>query len=932
MKSQMSYKAKRNAIIVLIIAILVILASVGTYLFINGNDETQAMSQMNGEQNDRAGEDYQETEQVQNENNQNNNENEANNNASEENVENEVVVADNDNATENDNAETEVVNDNNDEVIVDNDNNNDDNEQNTYTQTITTTETVETTNTVVGFRASDVNARMEDINADLPEVDLTAPTATITYDVTEWTNGNVTATLTASEPVRLIDAGAWNPNEGYATEFKKVYPMNAEQTIRFVDEAGNEGSVELKIENIDKDVPEFVGLKNGMYYQDDITVNVEEENLERITAKVYANNYEIKELNNGDVLSDESIYYLTATDKAGNEKSIYVAVDKTNPVFTTLMNGHQYNKEVTIDVEDLKLKTIEVYSYEDKTTTTVENGAKLSKDGTYRITATDYSGRTTTICIEIDTKAPEIDYSTVRLDGEDYDEENGNKYYYVKNGDSFKFVIAFTEKLKQPPTVTIAGRNVDMTLNEKVEQEESKYLYEGTFTIPENEAELQEDILEIKVSNIVDLAGNVMEDTIQTPTTNHRVVVYDRTAPAYKAMGIFNWTNNKYGEDVRFAKENEHIRLFVAFPEMLAVNPKVDIYGENGTVTTMNLEYGEQAKFYFVEFDTTEELKLPQGKIQFKIYGYEDMAGNVGKELTQEDTTDTRFPEVIYDTEAPEAIEVKYSTTDPTNQSVTVTLKISEEVTFIHAGEWTKVEGEENTYQRTFDANREQTIRFEDAAGNQGSTFITINNIDKVKPTASFVKIQNSKDENTTWAKEGERVWVYVKIEEELSVKPIFKIKGIEVPIIQEVEVNNGIKYAALLEMTADIPEGNIEFEVSGFTDLAGNVGDPITITTDGSHITYDRSIPEFKASNFNIEVQADKNAEFTEFPEVSATDNFSKPENIKIELINNTVNMGKVGDYYLRYKTTDEAGNIATNKVFVKVIDTEIPKFKPGY
>ena len=48
MKKQMSYKAKRSMIILAVIVILAIIASIGTYTFISGNDETQAMSQTNG--------------------------------------------------------------------------------------------------------------------------------------------------------------------------------------------------------------------------------------------------------------------------------------------------------------------------------------------------------------------------------------------------------------------------------------------------------------------------------------------------------------------------------------------------------------------------------------------------------------------------------------------------------------------------------------------------------------------------------------------------------------------------------------------------------------------------------------------------------------------------------------------------------------------
>ena len=127
----------------------------------------------------------------------------------------------------------------------------------------------------------------------------------------------------------------------------------------------------------------------------------------------------------------------------------------------------------------------------------------------------------------------------------------------------------------------------------------------------------------------------------------------DKTAPEYTAMGIFNWTNDNDGTDRTYATKDEHIRLYVSFPEMLATNPKVDIYGQDGKVTTLELTYSEAAKFYFVEFDTTDELNLPEGKISFKVYGYADEAENVGVELTQDMTTSKDYPYVIYDSIAP---------------------------------------------------------------------------------------------------------------------------------------------------------------------------------------------------------------------------------------------------------------------------------------
>jgi len=240
-----------------------------------------------------------------------------------------------------------------------------------------------------------------------------------------------------------------------------------------------------------------------------------------------------------------------------------------------------------------------------------------------------------------------------------------------------------------------------------------------------------------------DMAGNATTKTF----------IYDTVAPEYSAMGIFNWTNNKDGEDVKIATKNEHIRLFVAFPEMLEINPKVDIYGENGVTTTKELEYSEAAKFYFVEFDTTEELKLPQGKISYKVYGYEDIAGNVGKDLTEKDTTDIRYPEVIYDSVAPK-----------------------------------------------------------------------------------YIKLGIARNKNTTdlreqeYAKVGDSVRVLISFPESLAVEPKVKMFDKEYDVTYRPDssnVNANIYYyMADIEITEDMPEGEITFEIYGYEDMAGNVGE----------------------------------------------------------------------------------------------------------
>ena len=236
------------------------------------------------------------------------------------------------------------------------------------------------------------------------------------------------------------------------------------------DEAYNESIITFIV---DKTAPKFVNLKNGVYYQDDIKVTVLDDNLDKITAKVYIDNYKVVQIENNSKLTKESIYYLTAVDKAGNTTSIYVAVDKTNPIFKNIQNGHVYNKDILVDVEDLKLKELTVYSYNDKVTKKVENKTLLTEEGKYRLTAVDYAGRKTTIYVEIDKTLPEI------TGFEDGFYNNKNEIVYVKDTTLKTVTIngkeqthdgkSFTKKLTKEGTYTVvaidrAGNKTEKTV------------------------------------------------------------------------------------------------------------------------------------------------------------------------------------------------------------------------------------------------------------------------------------------------------------------------------------------------------------------------------------------------------------------------------------------------------------------------------------
>lgn len=482
-------------------------------------------------------------------------------------------------------------------------------------------------------------------------------------------------------------------------------------------------------------------------------------------------------------------------------------------------------------------------------------------------------------------------------------------------GDRIRLRVAFEEKLAVEPTVEVIGEDgtvteVSCTYREQTSKPENNYyMYMADFTLTD-EMNLPEGPIQVRISGYADAAGNVGEVVTEINEEAYPGVVYDTVAPELAAMGIFNWTNDNYGGDITLATRDEHIRLYVTFTEMLGVNSKVDIYGENGKVTTMDLAWSEAAQFYFVEFDTTDELQLPQGKIQFRIYGYEDVAGNVGKDITQEQTTSKEYPYVVFDTVAPEYTalgivngshydakegDIYHAKTGDyvrilvqfDNEKLAVMPKIRvlgadnkvvKEVNMIDAY-LTSESMNTNAYSGQFTITEDMNLPegeikfevygYEDAAGNVGKTLTNADlkypgidqgvEYDKTAPTADFVEFTTT-NKNNQYAKVGDQVWVKVRIKEELSKYPVIKINGMDTD--KETIINDqneaGTLYVAWLTMTEDIAnevnEGKMSFEISGFEDLAGNVGDVITTTTNNTSVTFDKTAPalrELRVQNF---------------------------------------------------------------------------------
>ena len=438
----------------------------------------------------------------------------------------------------------------------------------------------------------------------------------------------------------------------------------------------------------DTKAPVITGINNGDVTKENVTINVTDDNDVTITATLDGEEIEFTT-----PLTEEGHYVVTVTDKNFNTTTVEFTIDKT-PIaldwlyvlnnsgtdYKVIGDGQKLYVELVFSEEFTSTPMIQIGNAEavemschwtnwqtekqyfkcdatitiDGSTMGLENGKEVPVQITNVL---DAAGNETVLTNEniietekyghviYDNQAPKME--VLRLTNVSRKDENGAWLQVAKAGDIVRVIVQFNENLATLPTLKVNGTEVGVM---KYDSNMQSYTYD--YKVTENDVN---GVMQIEISNYADAAGNVgvklTNEDINHATQNQ--VVIDTVAPEYAAMGIFNWTNDNDGTDRTYATKNEHIRLFVSFPEMLATNPKVDIYGMDGKVTTLDLSYSEAAKFYFVEFDTTDEFALPEGKINFKVYGYADEAGNVGADLTQDMTTSNKYPQVIYDSIAP---------------------------------------------------------------------------------------------------------------------------------------------------------------------------------------------------------------------------------------------------------------------------------------
>ena len=256
---------------------------------------------------------------------------------------------------------------------------------------------------------------------------------TINYSETELTNQNVTVTLNVPQGTIITN------NEGKNTY---VFEQNDKFTFEY-ERRGQAFTIDAQVSNIDKDAPSIRGVIDGKIYISDVSFSVNDDNLEKVEVTF---NGTLIEYANGQKLSEEGIYHINATDKAGNilELEFYIVEEITDDYIikdnyllnikqnTSMTNfiakfGVDGNYELTRDNEPLGendiVATGDVLQLENEQQYTIIVAGDINKDG--KITVYDYTTVRRTILRlrelnEIEALAADINLDNKEIGVKDY--------------------------------------------------------------------------------------------------------------------------------------------------------------------------------------------------------------------------------------------------------------------------------------------------------------------------------------------------------------------------------------------------------------------------------------------------------------------------------------------------------------------------------
>ena len=254
-----------------------------------------------------------------------------------------------------------------------------------------------------------------------PIYDLAAPTIS---GVEEGESYNTNKTVQVSDNNQL---SLWEYSKG-ATYYSGFYNEISGTSKQFTDDGWYKIKAYDSVENessvsfiIDKTKPVISGIENDGYYNSDKTITFYDATSGIANVKI--NDVDVSLSNDKYTISDDGIYTIVAIDKAGNEATMSITIDKTVPLIVLSGNddsSSNYYKSVSVICSDTNVSDIK-YSKDSSEYKSFTSGTSFSMEGSYIVSVSDKAGNETIQKFTIDKTAPTI--SGV-VEGESY---NTNK-------------------------------------------------------------------------------------------------------------------------------------------------------------------------------------------------------------------------------------------------------------------------------------------------------------------------------------------------------------------------------------------------------------------------------------------------------------------------------------------------------------------------
>ena len=419
--------------------------------------------------------------------------------------------------------------------------------------------------------------------------------------------------------------GATTTNAGTTTPATTTTTAPAQQTTTTTD-----GSTQVATTTTTETIPTqalTLAWSNMTVYGGELLANVDA-NVTDVTAPVRLATNILKDGESNNLRE----YYV----KRGDTIYMYIAVNEElahNPTFTLINNGKEYVMEdslVTVrqTAEDRWDYSVKYDILEDTTFVDGEITLRVSNiEDVAGNSIPDENGPTNGHRVFYDGTAPRIIVKGTENINEPDEQYVGDATQKIFSKVSFKFNDNLMLKGEYEVNDTLITGMTPATLGDANFSVIEKYLVQGLNKI-----------------TTWDMAGN--EVTYE--------FTYDSIAPVYSKLGILNKT--RYVNDVKdvtYAKRGDEVRILISFPERLAVEPTVKVFGKEYTATYRPLSSNPEQNIYYYMVDFTLDETMPEGEIPFEVYGYADIAGNVGEKLDQTRINRDEYPRVIYDRTKP---------------------------------------------------------------------------------------------------------------------------------------------------------------------------------------------------------------------------------------------------------------------------------------